>query len=171
MKLFKRSKYNAFKETLCLPCVPWHLCSVSVARVDQRGHTHHPWFWLLEYPVFLCWDRIWKLFRFSSDHPACVLGPWRKEGKNQILQLEMMWKTALLPKGKSRWLDTLGTVDDTGDGGWWHWGWWMTLGMPCERNAPVCAPELALRSLWSPPVCGNFVKMIKRTHGKRVCKG
>lgn len=83
MKLFKRLKSNSFKETLCLPCLPWHLCSVSVAREDQRGHTHHPWFWLLlEYPLFLCWDRIWTLFWFSSDHPACALGPWRGEEKN-----------------------------------------------------------------------------------------
>lgn len=45
----------------CLPCIPWHLCSVSVVREDQWGHTS---------PLFClsCWNSQYFCARIGFEN-------------------------------------------------------------------------------------------------------
>lgn len=85
----------------------------------------------------------------------CAPGPWKGEEKTQTWQLEIMWKTAHLPTGKSSLWET-------------RWGWWrLCRGKAwCWFYTGTC-PEKSLGSL---SVRGFFVKITKRRHGKWECK-
>lgn len=99
----------------CLPCVPWHLCRVSVAREDQRGHTSSLCFFfpppLLEYHLYV---RIGfgNYSSFISDNAAYTLGAWkREEDKQKNYSLQLCQRLPICLKGQEVYEELLRMVD------------------------------------------------------------